>query len=55
MGSYFADFICHVMFFGDAGVFGVYGIKVDPRHLGLIADYMTFDVCAPFLLIFCVD
>ena len=24
------------------GVFGVYGIKVDPRHLGLIADYMTF-------------
>ena len=23
------------------GVFGVYGIKVDPRHLGLIADYMT--------------
>lgn len=24
------------------GVFGVYGIKVSPRHLGLIADYMTF-------------
>ena len=23
-------------------VFGVYGIKVDPRHLGLIADYMTY-------------
>ena len=22
-------------------VFGVYGISVDPRHLGLIADYMT--------------
>lgn len=22
-------------------VFGVYGIAVDPRHLGLIADYMT--------------
>lgn len=26
-----------------AGVFAVYGIGVDPRHLGLIADYMTFD------------
>lgn len=24
-------------------VFGVYGITVDPRHLSLIADYMTFD------------
>lgn len=24
-------------------VFGSYGIKVDPRHLLLIADYMTFD------------
>jgi len=24
------------------GVFGVYGINVSPRHLGLIADYMTF-------------
>lgn len=24
-------------------VFGVYGITVDPRHLLLIADYMTFD------------
>ena len=24
------------------GVFGVYGIEVDPRHLSLIADYMTF-------------
>ena len=24
------------------GVFGVYGIHVDPRHLSLIADYMTF-------------
>lgn len=23
-------------------VFGVYGIAVDLRHLGLIADYMTF-------------
>ena len=23
-------------------VFGVYGISVDPRHLGLLADYMTF-------------
>ena len=23
-------------------VFGVYGIQVDPRHLGLVADYMTF-------------
>jgi len=23
-------------------VFGVYGIAVDPRHLGLIADYMTY-------------
>ncbi|KAI8137047.1 hypothetical protein BJV82DRAFT_675210 [Fennellomyces sp. T-0311] len=26
-----------------AGVFGVYGIKVDRRHLTLIADYMTFE------------
>lgn len=25
------------------GVFDVYGITVDPRHLSLIADYMTFD------------
>lgn len=24
-----------------AGVFGVYGINVDPRHLNLIADYMV--------------
>lgn len=24
-------------------VFKVYGIAVDPRHLSLIADYMTFD------------
>ncbi|KAG1449664.1 hypothetical protein G6F56_008577 [Rhizopus delemar] len=24
-------------------VFGVYGIKVDRRHLTLIADYMTFE------------
>lgn len=23
-------------------MFNVYGIKVDPRHLSLIADYMTF-------------
>eukprot|EP01116_Phalansterium_solitarium_P017553 TRINITY_DN435_c0_g1_i3.p3 TRINITY_DN435_c0_g1~~TRINITY_DN435_c0_g1_i3.p3 ORF type:complete len:197 (+),score=73.66 TRINITY_DN435_c0_g1_i3:210-800(+) len=26
-----------------AGVFGVYGIAVDPRHLGLVADYQTFE------------
>ena len=26
-----------------AGVFAVYGIKVDARHLSLIADYMTFE------------
>jgi len=25
------------------GVFAVYGISVDPRHLSLIADYMTYD------------
>ena len=25
-----------------AGVFAVYGINVDNRHLGLIADYMVF-------------
>ncbi|KAI9199874.1 uncharacterized protein BJ171DRAFT_199397 [Polychytrium aggregatum] len=25
------------------GVFGVYGISVDKRHLNLIADYMTFE------------
>lgn len=25
------------------GVFGAYGISVDPRHLGLVADHMTFD------------
>ena len=24
-------------------VFGVYGIQVDPRHLSLIADYMTYE------------
>lgn len=26
------------------GVFGAYGIEVNPRHLGLIADYMTNQV-----------
>ncbi len=26
-----------------ASVFGVYGIDVDPRHLSIIADYMTFE------------
>lgn len=26
-----------------AGVFGVYGINVDARHLNIIADYMTFE------------
>ncbi|MES1909783.1 MAG: hypothetical protein MHM6MM_002472 [Cercozoa sp. M6MM] len=26
-----------------ASVFGVYGIEVDPRHLSLVADYMTFE------------
>lgn len=26
-----------------ANVFAVYGIEVDPRHLLLVADYMTFD------------
>lgn len=25
------------------GVFGAYGIEVDTRHLGLVADHMTFD------------
>lgn len=25
------------------GVFGAYGISVDPRHLGLVADHMTFN------------
>jgi DNA-directed RNA polymerase I subunit RPA1 len=25
-----------------SGVFGVYGIGVDTRHLSLIADFMTF-------------
>lgn len=24
------------------GVFGAYGIQVDPRHLSLVADHMTF-------------
>lgn len=32
-----------------SGVFKVYGIEVDPRHLNLIADFMTFDgVYKPF-------
>lgn len=26
------------------GVFGAYGIGVDPRHISLIADFMTFQV-----------
>jgi DNA-directed RNA polymerase I subunit RPA1 len=26
-----------------SGVFGVYGIEVDMRHLSMIADFMTFD------------
>lgn len=26
-----------------SGVFGVYGISVDPRHLSLISDFMTFE------------
>ena len=25
------------------GVFAVYGIATDPRHLSLIADFMTYD------------
>ena len=25
------------------GVFGVYGIKIDKRHLSLVSDYMTFE------------
>lgn len=25
------------------GVFNVYGIKINPRHLGLVGDYMTFE------------
>lgn len=29
-----------------SGVFGVYGIGVDPRHLSLITDFMTFQVRA---------
>ncbi len=30
-------------------VFGVYGISIDARHLGLIADYMTHNgECRPF-------
>ena len=28
-----------------SAVFGVYGIAVDPRHLSLIADHMTHQVC----------
>lgn len=28
-----------------SGVFKVYGITVDYRHLSLIADYMTFEGC----------
>lgn len=27
-----------------SSVFGAYGIAVDPRHLGLIADFMTHQV-----------
>jgi hypothetical protein len=27
-----------------SSVFGAYGIGVDPRHLGLIADFMTHQV-----------
>jgi len=30
-----------------SSVFGAYGIGVDPRHLGLIADFMTHQVTAP--------
>ena len=37
-------------------VFSAYGITVNPRHLSLIADYMTFDgksaVCLHFLFTF---
>ena len=29
-----------------SSVFGAYGIAVDPRHLGLIADFMTHQVTA---------
>lgn len=28
-----------------SSVFGAYGIGVDPRHLGLIADFMTHQAC----------
>ena len=30
-------------------VFGAYGIGVDARHLSLISDHMTHQVCRPLL------
>lgn len=37
----FSCCLCHLQEIQD--VFKVYGITVDPRHLLLIADYMTFN------------
>lgn len=39
----YLDFFVHRFSQEVTSVFGVYGIEVDPRHLSLVADYMTFD------------
>jgi hypothetical protein len=36
-----AEGLCRFFYIVLQAVFGAYGIGVDPRHLGLIADFMT--------------
>jgi len=45
----FSSCLCLSLFQEVQDVFKVYGIQIDPRHLSLIADYMTFEgVYKPF-------
>jgi DNA-directed RNA polymerase I subunit RPA1 len=41
--AYGVEAACNTIVRQIRGVFGAYGIEVDPRHLSLIADYMTYE------------
>jgi DNA-directed RNA polymerase I subunit RPA1 len=41
--AYGVEAACNTIVSQIRGVFGAYGIEVDPRHLTLIADYMTYE------------
>ncbi|KAG8899951.1 hypothetical protein FRB99_006344, partial [Tulasnella sp. 403] len=43
LGTYGVEMARETIIREMAGIFAVYNIKVDPRHLMLIADFMTFD------------